>query len=331
MFMIDSQLATLVFYGILWETIHINSENEKIDIHTDFDSMRKTFYILSLIILSLLSLETTVQAQTKQNAENASFDLNPDGSYSGEFRNIIDDTNPSQEYFFSKINGTKRVDDKTLMIIRRNGYITYPIRIEVDKGQISCGVLVQGIFHMKNENFVKKTEGKIKEDKIIESTTLHSWIVSDLDKNDKHFTIKIYLEKSNLLIAEKTFFIKDAIPAYYPQLTYTDLNGNEHTVSKSVKLKDISINYNIPIKLSVYGFGNKTYKVISFGLDNSKRMGNTIYEHNMDDVFTDKQMAWLRRYSQSNNNIDLYWISDIFYVDSDGKGRLTKKPFIIYR
>ncbi len=103
--------------------------------------MKKTFYILSLIIMSLLSSGATVHGQTKQNDEKSSFDINPDGSYSGEFNSIIDETNNIGRLFFSKINGIKKVDDKTLLIIKRNGYMTYPIRIEVDRGRLCCSVL----------------------------------------------------------------------------------------------------------------------------------------------------------------------------------------------
>ena len=293
--------------------------------------MKKTVYILSLIILSLLSLGATVQAQTKQNAEKSSFDINPDGSYSGEFKNLIDETNPNYKYFFSKINGTKKVDDKTLLIIKRNGYMTYPIRIEVDRGRLCCSVLKKpDIFRMRNERFVRIIDGKIKEDKIIEPAILDSWIVSDLDENDKHFTIRIYLVKTNLLLAEKTFFIKDAIPACYPQLTYTDLNGKEHTASRYIQLKDVSINYDIPFRVSVCGFGNIKYKVLSFAQDHSEGIGNTIYETSPDSVFTTKQMVSIRRYSQSNKK-DIYWITGISYIDSEGKRRFTKEPFIIYK
>ena len=295
--------------------------------------MKKATYILSIIILSLLSVGATVQAQDAQKSDKNSFNLNPDGSYSGEFNSFIDETNNIGRLFFSKINGIKRVDDKTLLTIKRNGYLTYPIRIEVDRGRISCGVLVQGIFpiSMRKKRSVRTIDGKIKKDNIIEPTSLHTWIVSDLEENQNHFTIKIYSTKNDALLAEKTFLIKDAIPTCYTQLTYTDVNGIEHTVRESVKLSEISVNYDIPIKISVYEPDNKKCLIRGYALDDSWKMGNTLVEPNNDSVFSVKQMALIRRLPQRNNNDDIVWIDDVVFIDSEGRRRRIEIPFIFYK
>lgn len=280
--------------------------------------MKKSIYILTLIILSLLSMGATVQAQNAQKSNKDSFNFNPDGSYSGDFKNIIDLVPPNHLKYFNNINGIKRINDNTIMI-KPDGYTVSPIRIEVDKGRISCGIIGNGI----DSRFVKA-----KENTLINPTSLHSWIVSNLNENEKQFTIKIYNAKNDVLLAEKTFQTKDVIPSYYAQLIYTDVNGNEQTVRESVKLNEISVNYDIPMKISVYGPNNKTYKVNSFILEGSDKMGDVIISPSDGNLFSTKYMAAIRNFSQSNSKKALF-ITNVFYIDSEGRRKKADAQYFI--
>ena len=215
--------------------------------------MKKSIYILSIIILSLLSMGATVQAQNKE----LKLCIYPyDISVCGFLSEIV----PQQ--YLKDINGIKRENLSEIHLKNKKDFYS-KIRIETDKGRISCSFKPANYllyFPILNRYLIDIE--KLKEGEHIDPANMWYWKVNRLNSKDKKITIKAYLNKTDELIGQKTYNLDpDTVYDYTPRLIYTDLDGNKRSVDRRISF--LPINRSIPMQLVVDdGFGN-TYKPIS--------------------------------------------------------------------
>ena len=114
-----TQLATHVFYD---------------ELHLKTSLMKKSIYILTLILLNLLTFSSTVNAQILEEDDTITLDIHPNYlATSGRF-NIKTD-NPLKEYFVN-IDGVIRIGDNSIKLKKK--YQPHArIRIEVNKGRLN--------------------------------------------------------------------------------------------------------------------------------------------------------------------------------------------------
>ena len=140
------------------------------------------------------------------------------------------------------INGIKR-DNQSVINLKSEKDFYSKIRIETDKGRISCEYIAE------ITSFYRPVK-EVKEGKLNKPINILYWKVNRLNGNDKEITISAYLNKTNELIGQRTYKLKpDTIPVYKPRLIFTDLNGNKRTVDR--RIDNLPINRNIPMQLVV--------------------------------------------------------------------------------
>lgn len=213
--------------------------------------MKKSIYILTLIIISLLSFGATAQAQI----EELKLCIYPyDISVCGFLYEIV------PQKYLKDINGIKR-DNQSVIHLKNERDFYSKIRIETDKGRISCSFKPKNyLINLLTFRITDVTDiVKLKEGEHITTANMWYWKINRLNKKDKEITIKAYLNKTNELIGQKTYKLNpDTMYVYTPRLSYTDLDGNKRTVDR--RLNDLPINRNIPMQLVVDNGWGKTYK-----------------------------------------------------------------------
>lgn len=181
------------------------------------------------------------------------------------------------------INGIKR-DNPSVINLKSKKDFYSKIRIETDKGRISCSNnsdLQYGAFHPNKYHKDKKFASEIldikeiKEGELVQPIYISYWKVSRLNENDKEITIRAYLNKTNELIGQKTYkLIPDTVFIFTPRLIYTDFNGNRRLADR--RLNFLPINCNIPMQLVVDdGFGNTYKPIVNVTLRDHDLMRNT--------------------------------------------------------
>ena len=222
--------------------------------------MKKSIYILTLIIMSLLSLGVTVQAQILESTESLRLSIYPsDLIVRGSF-NIKTD-NPLKDYFIN-INGVIRIGDNSIKL-KKKDHLQAKIRIEVNKGILNLG----GKTKLKNKHNYKRIES-VSEGKLDNPIDIDSWSVNRLSIEDKDITISIYDNNTGQLLEEKKYELKpdSVFGCPYPKLCYTNLAGKEVKV-ESLKLKvDDDIDYSKPMKIVVENIWDRSYKVCSYNV-----------------------------------------------------------------
>ena len=274
--MIVSQLATHAFYGILWETIHINSENEKINIHTEFDSMRKTFYILSLIIMSLLSFGATVHGQTASNnsdlpLKGTSLKTKDTCCYTdNDIYGLFSESKLKDTYNETYVNdlfrrtSVRRINDTILILSSTKDSTQFKLTSS------------KGYLYFQEDNYSSLIKAK-------------RWKVKNLKEEDKEITLNIYNDKTNELLCNKRYSLipdpKGGVPKDYKarslnrkfriELHYFDRTGKEK-VYDGDHLSTLSINYNIPMKVVAKDTWDVTHRIDHFQIDIITRAGDKI-------------------------------------------------------
>ena len=96
--------------------------------------MKKSIYILTLILLNLLTFSSTVNAQILEEDDTITLDIHPNYlATRGRFNINID--NPLNKYFVN-INGVIRIDDKSIKL-KKKDQPHARIRIQVNKGRLN--------------------------------------------------------------------------------------------------------------------------------------------------------------------------------------------------
>lgn len=203
---------------------------------------------------------------------------------------FIDEIVP-KEYieYLTNINGIKR-DNPSTINLKSEKDLYSKIRIETDKGRISCSnddYLQDGAFHP--DRYRKKPLHNYREfvsnlldikniqegNKLSKPIYISRWKVNRLNENDKEITIRVFLNKTNELIGQRTYkLIPDTVFIFTPRLIYTDFNGNRRLADR--RLIFLPINCNIPMQLVVDdGFGNTYKPIVNVTLRDHDVMYNT--------------------------------------------------------
>lgn len=220
--------------------------------------MKKSIYILSIIILSLLSVGATVQAQILEKYETKTLLIYPsDFIVEGSFK--IQTDNPLKDYFIN-INGVIRIGDNSIKL-KKKDHLQAKIRIEVNKGILNLG----GKTKLKNKHNYKRIES-VSEGKLDNPIDIDSWSVNRLSIEDKDITISIYDNNTGQLLEEKKYELKpDSVRGGpYTKLCYTNLAGEEVKFMYG-KIGD-DIDYSKPMKIVAEDIWDRSYKVCSYNV-----------------------------------------------------------------
>ena len=222
--------------------------------------MKKSIYILSIIILSLLSVGATVQAQILESTESLRLSIYPsDLIVRGSF-NIKTD-NPLEEYFVN-IDGVIRIGDNSIKLKKK--YQPHArIRIEVNKGRLNLGGKTPKKGPKYTYNYDYKRIESVSEGKLDNPVDIDEWSVNRLSIEDKDITISIYDNNTGQLLEEKKYKLKpDSVRGGpYPKLCYTNLAGEEVKFMYGEIGDDID--YSKPMKIVAEDIWDKSYKVCS--------------------------------------------------------------------
>lgn len=220
--------------------------------------MKKSIYILSIIIMSLLSMGVTVQAQILESTESLRLSIYPsDLIVRGSF-NIKTD-NPLKEYFVN-IDGVIRIGNNSIKL-KKKDHLQAKIRIEVNKGILNLG----GKTKLKNKHNYKRIES-VSEGKMDNPVDIDEWSVNRLSIEDKDITISIYDNNTGQLLEEKKYKLKpDSVRGGpYTKLCYTHLAGEEVKFMYG-KIGD-DIDYSKPMKIVAEDIWDRSYKVCSYNV-----------------------------------------------------------------
>lgn len=280
--------------------------------------MKKSIYILTLIIISLLSMGATVQAQILESTESLRLSIYPsDLIVRGSF-NIKTD-NPLKEYFVN-IDGVIRIGDNSIKL-KKKDQPRAKTRIEVNKGRLNLG----GKTKIKYKHDYKRIES-VSEGKLDNPVDIDEWSVNRLSIEDKDITISIYDNNTGQLLEEKKYKLKpdSVFGCPYPKLCYTNLAGEDVKV-ESLKLKvDDDIDYSKPMKIVVENIWGKTYKVCSHRVKYTYRMCEMMMPSD-GDTLTEKEKSLIRELPKGK----FIYISDII-IEIKGEKRQAG-PIEIYK
>jgi hypothetical protein len=220
--------------------------------------MKKATYILSIIILSLLSVGATVQAQILEKYETKTLLIYPsDFIVEGSFK--IKTDNPLKDYFIN-INGVIRIGDNSIKL-KKKDQPRAKTRIEVNKGRLNLG----GKTKIKYKHDYERTES-VSGGKLDNPIDIDSWSVNRLSIEDKDITISIYDNNTGQLLEEKKYKLKpDSVRGGpYTKLCYTNLAGEEVKFMYG-KIGD-DIDYSKPMKIVAEDIWDRSYKVCSYNV-----------------------------------------------------------------
>ncbi len=273
--------------------------------------MKKSIYILTLILLNLLTFSSTVNAQILEEDDTITLDIHPNYlATSGRF-NIKTD-NPLKEYFVN-IDGVIRIGDNSIKLKKK--YQPHArIRIEVNKGRLN----LSGISKVTKS---KSSQG-IVEGRLETPVDINFWTVNQLNIDDKDITISIFDINTEQLLEEKTYKLKpDTVRGCpYPKLCYTNLAGEEVKFTYG-KIGD-DIDYSKPMKIVVEDIWGKTYKVCSHRVEYTYRMCEMMMPSD-GDTLTEKEKSVIRELPKGK----FIYISDII-AEQNGR-KYNKSPIEI--
>lgn len=283
--------------------------------------MKKSIYILTLIIMSLLSMGVTVQAQILESTESLRLSIYPsDLIVRGSF-NIKTD-NPLKEYFVN-IDGVIRIGDNSIKLKKKDKPHA-KIRIEVNKGRLNLGGKTPKKGPKYTYNYDYKRIESVSEGKLDNPVDIDEWSVNRLSIEDKDITISIYDNNTGQLLEEKKYKLKpDSVRGVpYPKLCYTNLAGEEVKFTNG-KIGD-DIDYSKPMKIVAENIWGKTYKVCSHRVKYTYRMCEMMMPSD-GDTLTEKEKSLIRELPKGK----FIYISDII-IEIKGEKRQAG-PIEIYK
>ena len=248
--------------------------------------MKKSIYILTLIILSLLSVGATVQAQILESTESLRLSIYPsDLIVRGSF-NIKTD-NPLKEYFVN-IDGVIRIGDNSIKLKKKDKPHA-KIRIEVNKGRLNLGGKTPKKGPKYTYNYDYKRIESVSEGKLDNPVDIDEWSVNRLSIEDKDITISIYDNNTGQLLEEKKYKLKpdSVVGVGNPKLCYTNLAGEDVKVI-SGKIGD-DIDYSKPMKIVVEDIWDRSYKVCSYNVKDLNSMCEMGANTTNEDTLTERQ------------------------------------------
>lgn len=266
--------------------------------------MKKSIYILTLIIISLLSMGATAQAQILESTESLRLSIYPsDLIVRGSFK--IKTDNSLKDYFIN-INGVIRIGDNSIKL-KKKDHLQAKIRIEVNKGRLNLG----GKTKIKYKHDYKRIES-VSEGKLDNPIDIDEWSVNRLSIEDKDITISIYDNNTGQLLEEKKYKLKpDSVRGVpYPKLCYTNLAGEEVKFTNG-KIGD-DIDYSKPMKIVAEDIWDKSYKVCSCNIRTytCEMVSNTTNG----DTLTERQKNIIRNLPKGHST----YISDII-IETKGR------------
>ena len=259
--------------------------------------MKKTFYILSLIIPFLLSLGATVQAQNEDDSDYYQLEFFADFGLSGDFSCLLKPADYNK--YFKNVSQIKRVDDKTIILNPK----TNAIKVVIDKGRIS-GRNPYGFDPRETINYPE----------------LKYWIADNLIENDKNITVSIY-DKTNALLGQatydfqsnvnysffktKTAISKDelVVSPYSAELHYEDYSGKKQILKlNGTIVLPIDFNYDKPMKIVVYDYWGNKYPVRNFNMNVTDDSAEIAYLENDGEMLSDRARRMLLYFDKININ-----------------------------
>lgn len=270
--------------------------------------MKKSIYILTLIIISLLSMGATVQAQILESTESLRLSIYPsDLIVRGSFK--IKTDNPLKDYFIN-INGVIRIGDNSIKL-KKKDHLQAKIRIEVNKGRLNLGGKT------KYKHNYKRIES-VSEGKLDNPVDIDEWSVNRLSIEDKDITISIYDNNTGQLLEEKKYKLKpDSVRGVpYPKLCYTNLAGEEVKFTYG-KIGD-DIDYSKPMKIVAEDIWDRSYKVCSYNLKSLNSMCGWSNTTN-GDTLTERQKNIIRNLPKGH----FTYISDIIIETKGSKSYIS--------
>lgn len=241
--------------------------------------MKKTIYILTLILLDLLTFTSPVDAQILEKKDT----LNPKyGSVNGSFD--IRTNNPLKKYFVN-VNGVIQINDNEIALKTKDQFHAQ-IKIVANKGQL----YLNGISKVKGSHDEPIGEGKLDT-----PVDINGWNVNRLNIDDKDITISIYDLNTEKLLEKKTYKLKpDSVVYYTPMFCYTNINGKacEFYFGKVTKSE---IDFSRPMILCVVDNMGRRYKVSRHLLISSDVMYNSIPSPIPTDTLDSREVSDIRR------------------------------------
>ena len=267
--------------------------------------MKKATYILTIIILSLLSVGATVQAQILEKNDTKTLHILPfNYIVKGSFDTKTN--NPLKKYFVN-VNGAIRIDDNTIALKTKDQFYAQ-IKVEVDKGRLVLG----GINETQGPGYHYNKRISISEGKLDFPVDINCWSVNRLSIEDKDITISIYDFNTDQLLEKKKYTLKPDTfrGGPYPKLCYTNLAGEEVKFTYG-KIGD-DIDYSKPMKIVAEDIWDKSYKVCSCNIRTytCEMVSNTTNG----DTLTERQKNIIRNLPKGHST----YISDII-IETKGR------------
>ena len=273
--------------------------------------MKKSIYILTLILLNLLTFSSTVNAQILEKDDTITLDIHPDYLATHGSFNINFD-NPLNKYFVN-INGVIRIDDKSIKL-KKKDQPHAKIRIEVNKGRLNLGGKTPKKGPKYTYNYDYKRIESVSEGKLDNPVDIDEWSVNRLSIEDKDITISIYDNNTGQLLEEKKYKLKpDSVRGCpHPKLCYTNLAGEEVKFMYGEIGDDID--YSKPMKIVAEDIWDRSYKVCSYNLKSFNSMCEMGSNTTNEDTLTERQKNIIRNLPKGG----FTFISDII-IEIKGK------------
>ena len=273
--------------------------------------MKIKLYILTLILLNLLTFSSTVNAQILEKDDTKTLHILPfNYIVKGSFDIITN--NPLKKYFVN-VNGAIRIDDNTIALKTKDQFYAQ-IKVEVDKGRLVLG----GINETQGPGYHYNKRISISEGKLDFPVDINGWSVNRLSMDDKDITISIYDFNTDQLLEKKKYILKpDSFVVDYPMLCYTNINGKACTFYLG-KITKSEIDFSKPMTLCVVDNWDRRYKVSRHLLKSTDAMYNVIPNPIPTDTLDDREVSCIRRLSEGKT----IYISHIKYI-YNGKERST--------
>lgn len=269
--------------------------------------MKIKLYILTLILLNLLTFSSTVNAQILEKEDTKTLHILP-FNYIVEGSFDTKTNNPLKKYFVN-VNGAIRIDDNTIALKTKDQFYAQ-IKVEVDKGRLVLG----GINETQGPGYHYNKRISISEGKLDFPVDINCWSVNRLSMDDKDITISIYDFNTDQLLEKKKYILKpDTFVVYYPMLCYTKFNGNACAYN-FVHITKSGIDFSKPITLCVEDNWERRYKVCTHRVSNWNPFSENMNEQSDGDTLTKYQKCIIESLPKGKST----WINGTFF---DKKGR----------
>ncbi|MBP5456659.1 MAG: hypothetical protein J6Y37_09180 [Paludibacteraceae bacterium] len=208
------------------------------------------FLFITLFLLLLPPQWAMTQSPTNRKVL---YVLRDSGTVNISVEELIPDHLLRKKYF-TNIEYAKRNDDNTTLFLKPKNSIKPIVRIEVDNGTPTLS-------YMALDSLYKSPQ------------TVTKFRVGDIYKQDLHLRVKIIDNYNNALLADGVFDLNPVVVhEYYPELHYTDVDGNSQVYTNGSKTW-IPISPTSSAKVVVKDEYGKSRKVLSVHFIDSYSVG----------------------------------------------------------